>query len=439
MRIFVAWNAPAKKMRVSVTPPVQLRGRVALPSSKSLSNRALTLCALAGGGSELVENLSECDDTRVMRQWLSGDGAHVDIGAAGTAMRFSTALLAVTPGEHLITGSERMCHRPISLLVEALRQLGAHIDYVGEEGYPPLRIIGRQGLSGGRLSLQGSVSSQYVSALLMIAPTLRQGLQLRLEGEIISRPYIDMTLSLMRAFGAQAAWTDGQTLSVEPVPYQRRAFFVESDWSAASYWYSFLALSEDAGACVELPGLFRPSLQGDSRVAELFRPLGVATAYEAWGVRLTKAAAEGKHEGLPAGGQTEPPMEVDLVAQPDLAQTLVVACCLKGIPFRFSGLQSLRIKETDRLAALRTELSKIGFPVEEREGRQLCWDGRRTEPQRAAAIDTYDDHRMAMAFAPCALATGSVCINNPHVVSKSYPRFWADLGAMGFGITFSAL
>lgn len=422
-----------KAMHLRLTPPLQLRGRVALPSSKSLSNRALTLCALAGGGSELVDNLSDCDDTRVMRQWLAGDGAHVDIGAAGTAMRFSTALLAVTPGEHTITGSERMRHRPIALLVEALRSLGAQIDYAGEEGFPPLHIVGRQGLEGGRLSLQGSVSSQYVSALLMIAPTLRRGLELRLEGEIVSRPYIDMTLSLMRAFGAQAAWADGQTLRVAAVPYQRRAFFVESDWSAASYWYAFVALSADEGACVELPGLFRESLQGDSRVAELFRPLGVETTYEEWGVRIMKAAAEtGCPQGVPLQGRGF--MEEDLLEQPDLAQTLVVACCLKGVPFRFSGLQSLRIKETDRLTALRTELAKIGFCIEEHDGRVLSWDGQRAEPQSDAAIDTYDDHRMAMAFAPCALTLGSVRINDPHVVSKSYPRFWADLGDVGFGV-----
>lgn len=413
-----------------VSPPLRLQCTVSLPASKSISNRALIINALSGSVYP-PQNISDCDDTRVMVNALSTLPPVIDIMAAGTAMRFLTAYLSTMPGHtHTITGTERMRHRPIEVLVEALRSLGAEIEYAGEEGFPPLRITGRR-LVGGKLSLPGNVSSQYISALLMIAPTMKYGLELTLVGGIISRPYIDMTLAIMTRYGARAAWTDENVLKVEPVVYRPVPFMIENDWSAASYWYQMVAISPDAQACVELPGLFADSTQGDSAVARLFGPLGVSTEYVESGVRLTKGAAS--REAV-----TE-----NLLSQPDLAQTLVVTCAMQNRPFTFGGLQTLRIKETDRIAALQKELAKLGYPLRDRQvelpdGKtdlQLMWDGKRTAELPAPRIATYEDHRMAMAFAPCALVRGSIEIDHPEVVTKSYPGYWDTLHGAGFQIT----
>ena len=411
-------------MQIKVIAPKELRGRVVLPSSKSISNRALTISALAGCDGT-VENVSDCDDTRVMQAWLKNRPDTIDIGAAGTAMRFSTALLAVSEGTHIITGSERMKNRPIGVLVDALRQLGAHISYVDKENYPPLRIEGDPQLGGGKVSLSGSVSSQYISALLMIGPMLKNGLILNLIDDIVSRPYIDMTLAVMRSYGAKAGWKDGRTIMVEPTRYQPSSYMVESDWSAASYWYEMVALSADADAEILLPGLFAESLQGDSRGAEVFERLGVSTEHRGEEVVLRK------------NGMRVERLDVDFVEMPDLAQTFVVTCCLLGVPFHFTGLQSLKIKETDRIEALKRELAKLGFQIEGRNNSELLWDGIRKKSPVSPdeiAIDTYEDHRMAMAFAPVALKDGSIVINNPQVVSKSYPGYWEDLESLGFRV-----
>ena len=413
-------------MSLTLLPPSTLRHTVLLPASKSLSNRALLVAALTGQGSEnaLLHNLADCDDTRSMLEALRLMPPTIDIGAAGTAMRFLTAYLAVTPGCHLITGTERMRHRPIALLVEALRRLGARVEYAGEEGFPPLRIEGRR-LRGGEVSIPGNVSSQYVSALLMVGPVMDEGLVLRLEGQVVSRPYIEMTLALMRAFGALAEWTDGGIVRVSPGGYRPTEYSVEGDWSAASYWYEMMLLSPDPEAEILLPGLSRESLQGDSVVRHLFEPLGVRTEFI--------VTADG-HEAvrLTRTGERVDRLEADLTHCPDLAQTLVAGCALAGVRFRLSGLQSLRIKETDRLLALRTELAKLGYVVEEEGGSVLAWDGHTCPPQADPAIDTYDDHRMAMALAPAALRLGRLTVNHPEVVSKSYPRFWDDLRDVGF-------
>ena len=409
-------------MQIKVIAPKELRGRVVLPSSKSISNRALTISALAGCDGT-VENVSDCDDTRVMQAWLKNRPDTIDIGAAGTAMRFSTALLAVSEGTHVITGSERMKNRPIGVLVDALRRLGAQISYVEKEGFPPLRIEGNSQLRGGKVSLSGSVSSQYISALLMIGPMLKNGLILNLIDDIVSRPYIDMTLAVMRSYGAKAGWKDGRTIMVEPTRYQTSSYMVESDWSAASYWYEMVALSADADAEILLPGLFAESLQGDSRGAEVFERLGVSTEHRGEEVVLRK------------NGMRVERLDVDFVEMPDLAQTFVVTCCLLGVPFHFTGLQSLKIKETDRIEALKRELAKLGFQIEDRNNSELLWDGIRKKSPVSPdeiAIDTYEDHRMAMAFAPVALKDGSIVINNPQVVSKSYPGYWEDLESLGF-------
>lgn len=414
-------------MRYIIKAPKQIPAGLSidLPASKSLSNRALIMNALAGGKGSL-QHISDCDDTLVMqaafdkdttKYVFATDGARiVDIGAAGTSMRFLTAYFATREGaEVVMTGSERMKKRPIALLVEALRTLGAEIEYLEAEGCPPLRIHGKQ-LAGGKLSIDGSVSSQYISALLMIAPTLTQGLQLSLMGQVTSVPYIEMTLSMMQDYGVQAVWNkDQQTITVAPQAYATREYFIESDWSASSYWYEIMALAENND--IELQGLFEESLQGDSAIASFFEKI--------------KAKPE--------------VLKLDMTSQPDLAQTVITACCALSQPFCITGLHTLRIKETDRVAALEVELRKLGYVVkdeirslgEEASTIVMSWDGERCEADLHPVIATYKDHRMAMAFAPLALTLGEIAIDDPAVVSKSYPTYWEDLKKAGFEIVKS--
>lgn len=403
---------------------------IQLPSSKSISNRVLIINALSGN-SELPLNVSDCDDTNVMIQWLSSKPHTVDIGAAGTAMRFSTALLAVSEGEHIITGSPRMKQRPVAVLVDALRSIGADISYMENDGFPPLRIQGNPALRGGEITLRGDVSSQYISALLMIGPYLQNGLKLILTGDIISRPYIDMTIDLMTEFGADVEWADDSSIIVKSGRYDKQRYVVEADWSASSYWYEIIALSDECTS-VFLPNLSPYSLQGDSAVADIFELLGVNTDFlideeDNSCVRLSKT------------GNVVKTFEYDFSNQPDLAQTLAVTCCMMDIPFHLTGLSTLRIKETDRLNALKAELAKLGFDIQVLNDSELLWDGKRRklsdEQLHAIAIDTYDDHRMAMAFAPAALKNGTIIINHPEVVSKSYPNFWNDMQSAGFSIS----
>ncbi len=405
-------------MTYHITAPERVRAEIQLPTSKSISNRALVLHALAGGNC-VPENLSDCDDTMVTIKALRDKPEVVDIMAAGTAMRFLTAYYSVTPGTRIITGTERMRHRPIGILVDALRTLGAEIEYVDAEGFPPLRITGKP-LKGGEVTLEGSVSSQYISALLMMGGALPQGLRLHLTGNIISRPYIELTMQLMRDFGAEVSWITDDSICVKGGGYQDTPYYIESDWSAASYWYEIAALSTKAH--IELPGLFANSCQGDSKGAELFEKLGVKTEFIKGGVRLTKTSECAER------------LDANLLEIPDLAQTFVVTCCLKGVPFRFTGLQSLRIKETDRISALITELKKLGFVLHAEGDEALCWDGERCIAEHKPVISTYEDHRMAMAFAPASFLFDNLQIANPEVVSKSYPHFWEDLKTAGFGI-----
>ena len=389
---------------------------VKLPASKSISNRALILNALSYSPYD-IQNLSDCDDTEVLVCALNSNGRDFDIKAAGTAMRFLTAYLSKIVGEWTITGTERMKNRPIKLLVDALNSLGARIEYIEKEGYPPLRIYG-SALQGGEISLAGNVSSQYISALLMVAPLMEKGLVLHLDKNIISRPYIELTLQLMAQFGVQAEWTK-QTIRVAPQSYKPVPFKVESDWSAASYWYEMMAL--DPSAFIELEGLYKRSAQGDAAAARIFSLLGVGTRYLPEGVSLF-------HKG-----NRPKKLSYDFVNEPDLAQTFVVTCVLLNVPFYFWGLQSLRIKETDRIAALKQECRKLGYVLDDRSAGVLAWDGERCEPEPHPQIATYEDHRMAMAFAPAALVRPEgITIQNVEVVSKSYPHFWDDLKAAGF-------
>lgn len=406
-------------------PGGPLRGTAQLPASKSESNRALILQALAGGGQ--LYNLSDAHDTGLMRRLLAAapGTAALDAEDAGTVMRFLTAYLAVTGWQGHLTGTARMQQRPIGVLVEALRQLGASVEYEGVGGFPPLRFGGFSPANrateteGPEVSVRGDISSQYISALLLVGARLPRGLRLRLTGAIGSRPYIGMTRALLGQFGVEVQEAEaGSLLTVAPGPYRPADYTIEADWSAASYWYALLALAAP-GSEIRLPGLRRHSWQGDQAIAELMTYFGVATTYEADGVRLSQAAPV----PLPAA-------PLDFTHCPDLAQTVAVVAAARQQPVQFSGLESLRIKETDRIAALQTELAKFGADLTEQTAAVFA-----VQPATAAGqnpvIATYHDHRMAMAFAPLALR-GPLQIEAPEVVRKSYPRFWDELRQIGF-------
>ena len=333
-------------MQYILKAPASFNATIKLPASKSISNRALIIYALSNSD-VLPQNLSVCDDTEVVVNALMSNPDVIDIKAAGTAMRFMTAYLSVTPGEHVITGTERMKNRPIGILVDALRYLGADIEYVANEGYPPLRIKGHP-LEGGYLEIPGNVSSQYISALLMIGPVLKNGLELRMTGGIISRPYIDLTLWMMREFGADADWSDMETVKVNPHPYNQHKYLIESDWSASSYWYEMMALTDDTESQLMFEGLMDASKQGDSIVKYIYSLMGVKTRFaeRADNDAMPTVTLKKQHCMLPR-------LDYDFISAPDLAQTVVVTCALLNIPFKFTGLASLKIKETDRIEALK--------------------------------------------------------------------------------------
>ncbi len=421
-------------MKYTIKAPALKSTTINLPASKSISNRALIIHAIAGGKIQPT-NLSDCDDTEVVIQALANMPEVIDIKAAGTAMRFMTAFLSATSGEHIITGTERMKNRPIKVLVDALRYIGADIQYEGKEGYPPLRIKGHP-LEGGHLEIVGNVSSQYISALLLIGPILKKGLELKLTGEIASRPYIDLTLWTMQEFGADVDWTDVDTILVKPKPYTEHEYLIENDWSASSYWYEMMALNANPETTIKLEGLMDGSKQGDSVVKYIFSLLGVKTEFEGEEIEagIPKASNTPTTVTLKVHRCLLPRLDYDFTGSPDLAQTFVVCCCLLGVKFKFTGLASLKIKETDRIEALKKELRKVGYVIHDENDNTLIWDGERCEPTNEP-IDTYEDHRMAMAFAPIALKLPQLEINNPEVVSKSYPHFWDDLKKAGFEIT----
>lgn len=465
--------------------PLKLNASLTLPTSKSLCARALVINHLCQLPVPLV-GLSDCDDTQAIRQGLealrnSEDALlRVDIGAAGTAMRFLSALFAATPQlDVVITGSQRMKERPIGALVTALQAAGADISYVEKEGYPPLRIQGKQ-LEGGTLALPSNISSQYVSALLMIAPTMRHGLQLELVGKVASAPYIRMTMQVMKAFGVEAKWEKNIISVVRGQRYARTqsshcgttketeqaaSYTIERDWTAASYWYEIVALHPDKAARVFLRGLREASEQGDAVCARWFEALGVTTTFTAEGAILEKSTKSPQvtlecdnstsednelssqtddnfcesNEDLPQttshSSQADyfsckdaTPLWLDFAAAPDLAQTFVVTCALLSHPFHFKGLESLRIKETDRIAALIAELQKLGKHIEAIGEGELRYTAQNdSSPAHPITIATYDDHRMALAFAPAALRFPQLSIEHPEVVAKSYPDYWEHL------------
>lgn len=396
-------------------------GEVSLPTSKSISNRMLIINALSYSPFP-VENLSDCDDSIVMNQVLQSDTNRFDIGHAGTAMRFLTAYLSKIVGEWHLTGSQRMQQRPISILVDALRKMGALIEYTGQEGYPPLKITGTA-LMGGLIELDGSISSQYISAILMIAPTVQGGVTLRLTNKITSRSYIEMTLSLMKKFGIKYQW-NGNEIKIREQNYKPVKYSVEADWSGASYWYAMAALAETCD--LRLKGLYLNSLQGDAVQASWYEKyFGIRSRQEGDAVRLTKIRIEQVRE-----------LNLNFIENPDIAQTFVVLAIGKNLPFHFTGLKTLKIKETDRIAALKNECSKLGAKLIEPAEGELSWDGKIIEGliEEETEIETYDDHRMAMAFAPIALTGKKIRIKDAMVVTKSYPSFYEDLRKVGFEV-----
>ena len=407
-------------MNYRIIAPRRIEGEIDLPASKSISNRVLLLNALCATPGRL-SNLAQCDDTdAVLSALAQPDASEVNIGAAGTAMRFLTAYFATREGrEVVIDGTERMRQRPIGVLVDALRQLGADIEYVEAEGYPPLKITGTR-LHGGALTVSGSVSSQYITAILLIAPVIG-GITLTIEGEIMSRPYIDMTLALMARYGVKAEWREN-VIHVPAGEYTALDFTVEADWSAASYWWAMQAIVPQSR--ISLKGLVPQSLQGDSRIAELMSQMGVTGN---WCGRYLDLRSNG---GVGCCCSTF----ADLSGTPDIAQTLVVMLCLMGRPFRITGLRTLRIKETDRLEALRTELRKLGYVVKVEGDDAISWHFETTAAEASPHICTYHDHRMAMAFAPAAIRFPGLIIDDAQVVSKSYPLFWEHLRQAGFKI-----
>jgi 3-phosphoshikimate 1-carboxyvinyltransferase len=383
-----------------------------LPASKSIANRALIINALAGGQAQIL-NLSDANDTQLMLRLVNSPDRVIDVEDAGTTMRFLTAFFSVTKQHKVLTGTARMKERPIGILVDALRTLGVDINYLEKDGFPPHEIKKFSDQKTDTIRIRGDVSSQYISALMMVAPILPKGLKLILEGKVGSRPYIEMTASLMKHFGVGPKVLADQVM-IPSQSYVSKPFTVESDWSAASYWFAFTALADKAK--IVLPKLSSNSLQGDSVVAQMMEGLGVKSEFENGILKLSKK-------------ENEREFEWDFTHCPDLAQTVAVVCAAKNIKGYFTGLESLRIKETDRIKALQNELSKIGAELVEEDPEHWTLVPSKGLP-KSASFHTYKDHRMAMAFAPLSTVM-DVEIERPEVVRKSYPNFWNDMKTVG--------
>jgi len=394
-------------------------GDLTLDGSKSISNRVLLIHALCQDEFN-IDRLSTSKDTTTLQKLLQLEGDTYDAGAAGTTFRFMTAYLALQPRTQILTGSDRMKQRPVGVLVEALNELGADIGYLEKTGYPPLSIGPGNFGTVNELRIPANISSQFISALLMIAPVLPNGLTLHLEGEIVSRPYIQMTLSLMSCFEVDAKW-EGQTINVKKQAYQPKNYTVEADWSAASYYYAMAAFSQNLN--LHLKGLCKNSIQGDSVLTEIMTQFGIDTEFVEDGVVLTK--------GKPSSVDS---FQWNFIKCPDIAQTLAVVCGGLGVEGFFTGLRTLKIKETDRVQALQNELKKVKVDFSEKETQK----GVSCQVKGKAHLEhptfaTYEDHRMAMAFAPFAIF-GTIKIEEPMVVVKSYPKFYEDLGKLGFTV-----
>ncbi|WP_421939056.1 3-phosphoshikimate 1-carboxyvinyltransferase [Pedobacter sp.] len=426
----------SKNALVSFKGNKNINTEIQLTGSKSECNRALIISALSKKLVQ-VENLSNAADTVTLNGILNKLGVEnnesgqntklqtnnselVDVGPAGTAMRFLSAYLSAKNGNFLLTGTERMKQRPIGILAEALKTLGADISYTENEGFPPLNIIGPLNQKTEKVSIKGDVSSQYISALLMIAPILPQGLVLEIEGELTSKPYVDMTLDMLSSVGIEHHWA-GNSISIKPQTFKPATLVVEPDWSAASYWYSIAALADEAK--ISLPALKEKSLQGDSQIQKIMEIFGIQTSKTATGISIQSNEKA-----------SDAPAVLDLKTCPDLAQTIVVIAAALGKNMAFTGLETLKIKETDRIAALQNELAKIGVTLTENNLVYTLNCDKLHFPDKIT-IATYEDHRMAMAFAPLALLVKEVEIEEMQVVEKSYPYFWEDLKKAGFEVT----
>lgn len=412
-----------KNALVSFQGNRQIDTEITLTGSKSECNRALIISALSKDLVK-VDNMSNAADTVTLHRILSHisqQNPHqqtVDVGPAGTAMRFLSAYLATQSGSFLLTGTERMKQRPIGILAEALKTLGAELSYAEAEGFPPLSIKGPLQQKTADVKIKGDVSSQYISALLMIAATLNQGLTLHIEGELTSVPYVKMTLDMLLEAGIEHTWTES-SISIKPQDFKPATLIVEPDWSAASYWYSIALLADVAN--IRLPYLKEKSLQGDSRIREIMVPFGVRTSETPNGIALKTGTSTVINEVL------------NLKDCPDLAQTIIVCAASKGLNLSFTGLETLKIKETDRVKALQNELAKIGVTLTEDNLVYTLNCTNLSFPQKVS-FDTYEDHRMAMAFAPLALIIPEVELEEINVVEKSYPDFWKDLEKAGFTV-----
>lgn len=413
----------SKNALVSFTGDKHIHTEITLTGSKSECNRALIISSLSKGLVK-VDNVSNAADTVTLNAILSNiqhDSPHqqtVDVGPAGTAMRFLTAYLSALPGKFFLTGTERMKQRPIGILAEALKAIGADLSYTEQEGYPPLLINGPLQQRTDTVKIKGDVSSQYLSALLMIAPTLPQGLTLQIEGELTSIPYVKMTLDMLQEAGISHSW-NGNNISIKPQPFKPAVLAVEPDWSAASYWYSIAALSDKAQ--ISLPYLKSKSLQGDSRIREIMGAFGVLTSKTDNGIAIDSGERNFSNEIL------------DLKDCPDLAQTIIVCAAALKKNLAFTGLETLKIKETDRILALQNELAKIGVSLIEDNLVYTLNCDKLDFPERVT-FKTYEDHRMAMAFAPLSLLINEVVLEEMDVVEKSYPAFWKDLQKAGFTV-----
>lgn len=402
----------------------QISGTVQLTGSKSESNRALIIQAISNG-KVTIQNLSHADDTVLLTKALQK--AHeakegiktIDIGPAGTAMRFMTSYLNLLQGDFILTGTSRMQQRPIGILVEALNSIGAQIQYVQHEGFPPLKINGPCVQSQNRVKIQGNISSQYISSLLLIASALKNGLTLDIEGELTSLPYVTMTLDMLSEVGIKYVWHKN-SIQIQAQQAKESHLSIEPDWSAASYWYAIVALSKSGS--VRLPGLKQNSLQGDIAIAEIMTHFGVKTVFETDGIYLEKVNILSDKKLF------------DFKSCPDLAQTVIVVASALKREVSFTGLETLKIKETDRIAALQIEISKYGARLEN-DGINYHLHSQEVADSGTIAIETYEDHRMAMAFAPLALVFKDIIIKEPQVVEKSYPTFWKDLQQQGFLIS----
>lgn len=422
-----------KEKSLSISHPTnQIQGIVQLTGSKSESNRALIIQALSKG-KVTIDNLSEAFDTVTLEnellktaEFLSDSSRSldseltIDIGPAGTAMRFLTAYLSLQNGKFILTGSDRMKKRPIGILVDALRSMGAKIEYTEQKGYPPLSIQGPIEQEIPEVSIMGDVSSQYLSSILLIASSLPNGLLLKIEGELTSKPYLIMTLEMLKEVGIRYEW-EFNNIRILPQEARETTLSIEPDWSAASYWYSLVALADQAD--IFLPGLMPSSIQGDSEIQEIMQSFGVLSIFTGKGLKLTKTPI------------LKPQDHFDFKSCPDLAQTIIVCCAAMGREATFMGMETLKIKETDRIQALQNELAKFGVQLLEERPQVYRLDCSERFIPESISIKTYDDHRMAMAFAPLALKFKNIDIEEPSVVEKSYPRFWQHLKEQGFIIS----